>query len=70
MYCQNEVSKIRFIHLHETSKKKKYRKTHGTITIKTVVNIALKYSDSQEVGIKQEQPEPYGCPRLPPGEGV
>ena len=51
-------------------KKKKYRKTHGTITIKTVVNIALKYSDSQEVGIKQEQPEPYGCPRLPPGEGV
>ena len=51
-------------------KKKKYRKTHGTITIKTVVKIALKYSDSQEVGIKQEQPEPYGCPRLPPGEGV
>ena len=48
--------------------KKKYRKTHGTITVKTVV--ALKYSDSQEVGIKQEQPEPYGCSRLPPGKGV
>lgn len=51
MSCQNEVTRIRFIHLHETSKNTE--KTHGTITIKIVLNKALKYGDSWEVGIKQ-----------------